>query len=136
MKEFDLEIYTPVKKYFTGKIKSITIPGTLGEFQILFNHAPLISTFEIGKIKIVNVNDEESIYATSGGTVEVLNNKVKILADSIEKPENIDIERARQSLERAKARLSEKNNPNIDFARAEASLKRAINRLKITNSLN
>jgi len=132
MKVFDLEIITPVKKAFQGKVKAITVPGTLGSFQVLYNHAPLISTLEVGKIKIIDENDKETYYATSGGMIEVLNNKVLVLADTFETPEEIILERAMNSLNRAKERL--KARKSIDIARAEAALARAINRISIHKS--
>lgn len=133
MKELNVEIITPSKSAYSGKVKSISLPGTLGNFQVLFNHAPLLSTFEIGKIKIVGLDDKETEYATSGGTVEVLTNKILVLADSFESKEDIDIERAQRSLQRAKDRISNRNKEKIDEIRAEASLRRAINRLKFVH---
>jgi len=130
MKELNVEIITPSKSAFSGKVKSISLPGTLGNFQVLFNHAPLLSTFEIGKIKIVDLDDKETEYATSGGTVEVLSNKILVLADSFESKEEIDIQRAERALQRAKERIANKNKEKIDEARAEASLRRAMNRIK------
>lgn len=130
MKEIFAEIITPSRSVFKGQIKSITIPGTLGNFQVLFNHAPMLSTFEIGKIKLVDSNDKEIEYVTSGGTVEVNDNKILILADSAETSEEIDVERAKKSLERAKERLAAMKKGDIDIMRAELSLQRAINRMK------
>lgn len=100
MSELSLEIISPAKQVFSGEIKSITVPGTKGRFQVLKNHAPIISTFEIGLIK-VNLTDKTRYFATAGGTIEVLNNKVLILADSIESSDEIDLERAVKAKERA-----------------------------------
>ena len=83
MSELNLEIITPEKPIFKDQIEAVTIPGTLGSFQILKNHSPLISTFEIGIIK-VKKDSAETYYSTSGGTVEVNKNQVLVLADSIE----------------------------------------------------
>lgn len=130
MKELNIEIITPSKPAYKEKVKSISLPGTMGNFQVLFNHAPLLSTFEIGKIKIVRLDDEVIEYATSGGTVEVLSNKILVLADSFESKEEIDLERAEKSLKRAKERIANKNKEKVDEVRAEASLRRAINRIK------
>ncbi|OGU98883.1 MAG: ATP synthase F1 subunit epsilon [Ignavibacteria bacterium RIFOXYA2_FULL_37_17] len=134
MKEIFVEIITPSKSVYKGLIKSVTIPGTLGNFQVLFNHAPMLSTFEIGKIKLTDTNDKEIEYATSGGTVEVNDNKILILADSVETSDDIDIDRARKSYERAKERLASTNKVDVDVIRAEASLQRAINRMKFVNA--
>lgn len=133
MKELNVEIITPSRSAYSGKVKSISLPGTLGNFQVLFNHAPLLSTFEIGKIKIVGLDDKETEYATSGGTVEVLTNKILVLADSFESKDEIDIERAERSLQRAKDRIANRNKEKIDEIRAEASLRRAMNRLKFVH---
>ncbi len=134
MKEIYIEIITPSKSVYKGEIKSLTVPGTSGNFQVLFNHAPILSTFEIGKIKLSDAHDKEIEYATSGGTVEVRDNKILILADSVESTEDIDIERAKKSYERAKERLARRNKGDIDIMRAELSLQRAINRMKFVNA--
>jgi len=132
MKLINVEVLTPSKSIFKGEVVSITIPGTLGGFQVLYNHAPLISSFEIGKVKIQEQNGSDPvIYATSGGKVEVLNNKVTILAESFERVDELDEKRAMLAKERAEKRLSERKNKEIDVARAEIALKRANNRLKI-----
>ena len=132
MKEIFVEIITPSKSVYKGQVKSITVPGTIGNFQVLFNHAPMLSTFEIGKIKLNDTNDKEIEYATSGGTVEVRDNKILILADSVESANEIDVERAKSSYERARGRLAARGKGDIDVLRVELSLQRAINRLKLT----
>ncbi|MFI5237038.1 MAG: F0F1 ATP synthase subunit epsilon [Ignavibacteriales bacterium] len=129
MAELNLEIITPEKPIFNSMIESISIPGTLGGFQILKDHAPLISTFEVGVIKLKK-DSAESHYTTSGGTIEVNHNKVLVLADSIEKLEAIDTERAEKAKQRAEERLRKKKEESIDEARAQAALNRALNRLK------
>lgn len=136
MKELFVEVITPSKQVFNGKAKSVTIPGTLGSFQVLFNHAPILSSFEIGVVKIEDLDAKTLKFATGGGTVEVQNNKVLLLAESFESPEDIDVERAKKAMERAKERLAKKKEEKIDVARAEAALKRAINRLKLSGNLN
>ena len=77
-----LEIITPDKQVYSGEILSTTLPGTNGSFQVLKNHAPLISTLEKGSIVIKN-STEEKTFQIEGGIVEVLNNKVVVLAESI-----------------------------------------------------
>ncbi len=129
--KINLEIVTPTGSALSTKVESVTIPGTLGQFQILYNHAPLLSSFEIGVIKIKE-NGVEKKYATSGGTVEVKKNHVIVLAETFESEDEIDVDRAKKAYERAKERL-EKKDKNIDIARAEAALARAMNRLKLKN---
>lgn len=77
-----LEILTPDKKVYEGEASSVTLPGTLGQFEILNNHAPIISTLEDGKLIIRNSGKEET-FLIQGGVVECLNNVVTVLAEGI-----------------------------------------------------
>jgi F-type H+-transporting ATPase subunit epsilon len=77
-----LEILTPDKKVFEGEVTSVTVPGTLGSFQILKDHAPIISTLEDGPVIIKN-KTEEQIFIIKGGVVEVLKNKIVVLAEGV-----------------------------------------------------
>ena len=74
-----LEIITPDKKLFEGQVSEVKFPGTLWSFEVLINHAPLISTLEAGNIRIRN-SEEEVYVEIKGGLVEVLNNKIIVLA--------------------------------------------------------
>ncbi|OGU55049.1 MAG: ATP synthase F1 subunit epsilon [Ignavibacteria bacterium RBG_13_36_8] len=134
MKEIYVEIITPSKVGYKGEVKSITVPGMLGNFQVLFNHAPLMSTFDIGVIRIVDMKENTMNFTTSGGTVEVLSNKILLLAESFESPDEIDIKRAEESKKRAEERLKNLYNESLDFTRVEASLQRAINRTKLAQT--
>lgn len=132
MKPFNLEIITPSKTAFTGEVNSVNLPGVLGEFQVLFNHAPMMSSLEIGKIRLVDAAGNEVLFATSGGVAEVLKNKVLVLSNAVETPAEIDAARAEKAAERAKDRLQQRSNPDIDISRAEIALARALNRIKIS----
>ncbi len=76
-----LEITTPDKEIFSGEIKLIQLPGIDGSFEILQNHAPLISILKKGKVRIVNTEDQEEKFDINGGVIEVLKNKVLVLAE-------------------------------------------------------
>ncbi len=76
-----LEIITPDKKVFEGEVTSVMVPGSKGTFQMLNNHAAIISTLVNGKVKVKSSKGEE-IFEVKGGVVEMLNNKVVILAES------------------------------------------------------
>lgn len=136
MQLLQLEIITPEKIAYKSKIESFSIPGTKGNFQVLVDHAPIISTFDIGTIKVELEPDNKIYFATSGGTIEVLKNNIRILADSLEPSESIDLERAKNALERAQKRLEEKSSGDIDVKRAEAALARAMNRIKLVEKLS
>lgn len=77
-----LEILTPENKVFEGEVTSVTVPGTMGSFEILNNHAPIISTLEDGKL-IVRTGGKEDVFIIKGGVVEMSNNKVMVLAEGI-----------------------------------------------------
>jgi F-type H+-transporting ATPase subunit epsilon len=135
MAELNLEIITPEKPIFRDQIEAVTIPGTQGSFQILKDHAPIISSFEIGIIKVKKAS-AETFYTTAGGTVEVSKNNVLVLADSIEKITDINVDRAEQAKKRAEERLQKKHEEDIDEARAKAALNRALNRLNAVKKYN
>jgi F-type H+-transporting ATPase subunit epsilon len=78
----NLEILTPDKKVFEGEVTAVTVPGTLGSFQILKDHAPIISTLEDGPV-IVQAASAETVYQIKGGVVEVLDNKIIVLAEAV-----------------------------------------------------
>jgi len=108
----------------------VSAPGILGEFQILFNHAAMVSELDIGIIKINSDTFEEIKFSVSGGTLEVRNNIVNILAETIESKDDLDVERARRSLERANQRIAS-HEKDFDRERSLLSIKRAKNRLKL-----
>jgi len=130
MKTFSLEILTPSKSVYSGEVQIVTVPGTHGSFQILYNHAPIISTLEIGYVKIEDANGKLDYFACSGGVVEVTDNKVLVLSNSVESRNEVDKSRAEKAKQRAQERLAVKAEA-VDTARAELALKRAINRLNL-----
>ena len=76
-----LEIITPEKEIFNGEVTSVKFPGTNGEFEILNNHAPIISTLEKGEIRVINNNKKIENFNINGGVIEMQNNKIIVLAD-------------------------------------------------------
>jgi F-type H+-transporting ATPase subunit epsilon len=78
-----IEIITPDKKVFEGDIKSIRVPGKKGSFQVLKDHAPIISTLENGTVIMVDQDDNEKRYQIDGGVIEVKMNKIILLAESV-----------------------------------------------------
>ena len=83
MKNFELEIATPERQVFSGSVQSVLVPGSMGSFQVLYNHAPIISTLGKGKVKIVQENGEEAAFNAQDGVIEVLNNKAIILLEKV-----------------------------------------------------
>ena len=78
-----IEIITPDKKIFEGDIKSVRVPGKKGSFQVLKDHAPIISTLENGSVYIVDQDGNDKIFEINGGVIEVKANKIILLADSV-----------------------------------------------------
>ncbi|MBU2585245.1 MAG: F0F1 ATP synthase subunit epsilon [Bacteroidetes bacterium] len=130
-KNIKLEIITPNKVVFSKEVNSVTLPGEAGSFQVLFNHAPLLSNLTIGQIKIQNVDDTIEYYAASGGFAVVLENVVTVLSETTERSNSIDVKRAEAALDRAKKRIAEKA-PDLDYERAFIAMERAKNRLRIS----
>jgi F-type H+-transporting ATPase subunit epsilon len=78
-----IEIITPDKKVFEGDIKSVRVPGKKGSFQVLKDHAPIVSTLENGPVIMVDMDGNESVYDINGGVIEVKANRIILLADSV-----------------------------------------------------
>ena len=129
--ELVLEIVTPFGKAFSDTIHSCTIPGAYGEFQVLQNHAALVSLVSVGSVKIEKTDGTTSYMAVSGGYCEVNQNTVKVMAESAEFAEQIDVKRAEEAIKRAQKRLAERSE-EIDADRARMALARAMNRLKVS----
>lgn len=131
---FKLSVVTPEKIFFEQEVRSIVAPGSEGYLGVLSNHAPLITALIPGKLSVIDARGGESNYCLSGGFLEVSKNIAVVLADAIERPEEIDLARAERAEERARERLSHRSNRDIDVERAEAALARALNRQKIARS--
>ncbi|HVP35372.1 MAG TPA: F0F1 ATP synthase subunit epsilon [Terriglobales bacterium] len=127
---FLLSIVTPEKTFYEEEASSLIAPGIEGYLGILTDHAPLITALVPGKLTVKNSKGPEVIMAVSGGFLEVLKNKVVILADSVEFARDIDLERAKKALERARERLKSREK-DIDIPRALAAFKRAQNRIAV-----
>jgi len=130
MSNFNLEIVTPIRELDEGKVSYIRCPGLDGSFGVMASHREGIIALTVGEIKVTRDGKDEYL-ATSGGFAEIMNDKVKLLVESVETATEIDAERAEKSLERATQRKSEQNS-EMDDERIDASLLRAINRLRIS----
>ena len=127
-----LEITTPMRMVVSEEVDEVVAPGVEGYFGVLPGHAPLLTTLGIGVVTYRIGRDEQQL-AIAGGFAEVRNDKVIILADSAERPAEIDVARAERARERAERRLTGREE-DIDFARAQAALARALTRLQVARS--
>ena len=128
---FQLEIVTPAKLVVKDVAEEAQIPGLDGYLGILPGHAPLITELKVGIISY-RANGSTHTLSVAWGFAEVLPDKVTILAETCELPEEIDPERARKAKARAEERLKS-NNPEIDYDRAEDALQRAETRIKVAS---
>jgi len=127
-----LEVVTPKGAVVSEEVDIVTAPGFAGEFGVLANHAPFLSTLKIGSLHYKKEGVDEELMI-SGGFCEVSNNKITFLVESAERGHEIDVDRALRAKERAEKRLlqAREHQEKIDRTRAEAALQRALARLKI-----
>jgi F-type H+-transporting ATPase subunit epsilon len=128
---FQLEIVTPEKKVVETAAEEVQIPGKNGYLGILPGHAPLITELSVGEITF-RENSTEQKLAVAWGFAEILPNKVTILAETAERPSEINVERARQAKERAEQRLTS-GDTAVDVNRALDALHRAQARLDVAS---
>jgi len=126
---FQLEIVTPAKLMVKDAAEEAQIPGASGYLGILPGHAPLITELGVGVITY-RASGGAHTMAVAWGFAEVLPDKVTILAEAAERPEEIDVERAQKAKDRAEERLKS-NDPQVDYTRAEDALQRAETRLNV-----
>jgi F-type H+-transporting ATPase subunit epsilon len=126
---FQLEIVTPEKKVVETTAEEVQIPGKNGYLGVLPGHAPLITELAVGEITF-RENSTEQRLAVAWGFAEVLPDKVTILAESAERPSEIDVERARKAKDRAEQLLTS-GDTNVDVERALDALHRAETRLEV-----
>jgi len=129
MAKIKLDVVTAERPVFSDEVDFVVAPGSMGELGILPQHAPLLTTLEVGEIRVRKDGEEYSIF-TSGGFMEVLPDRITILANTAERAEDIDEARAIEARERAETLMAART-AEVDFATAEAALRRAVVRLKI-----
>ena len=133
MPAFALEVVTPERVAYSGQVASLQAPGSEGSFGVLAGHVPLLTSLQIGQLRFVEEGGSEVQMAISGGFVEVGREQVAVLAETAERIEEIDVERAESSRQRAEERLAQAHDEEIDVARAQAALSRALNRLRTSS---
>ncbi|PKM83755.1 MAG: F0F1 ATP synthase subunit epsilon [Firmicutes bacterium HGW-Firmicutes-13] len=124
-----LDVVTPERVVFSEEVNMVIARALDGDLGVLANHAPLITALKIGILRVKKGDRISHIAISGGGFMEVNPEKITILADTAEKPGEIDVERAKSAKERAEKRLTSQRE-DVDYARAEAALRRAMTRLE------
>ena len=119
-----LEIITAERQVFSDEVDMVVAPGIDGQLGILPRHAPLMTMLKPGELTVRKAGEEDMYVAVSGGFMEVLGNRVSILADACERSDEIDEERAQQAVQRAQERLASRSE-DMELERVMASLRRA-----------
>lgn len=135
MNTFHLNILASDKPFYDGPCQSLRFPTTGGSYGVLAHHRNMIAAIVPGILRFRTPEGEERIAAVSEGLIKVENNDVLILADTIERPEEIDENRARQDAEEAREAILQKKSIQSYHA-AQARMARALNRLKVRQMIN
>ena len=126
---FQLQIITPDRVFYEGEASMVEFNTTEGEIGIYKEHVPTTVIIAPGILTITEENEQKQA-ALHAGFVEILQDKVTIMAEIVEWPDEIDLERAQEALQRAQERLVSKT-PETDIARAETALHRAVARINV-----
>ena len=127
-----LEIVTQERRvYSADDVEMVIAPGAEGEMGVLPHHAPLMTALEEGVMRVKHTTGGEELVAIHGGFMEVLPDKVTVLADAAERADEIDMARAEESRRRAEETMKQHRDNKLDYERADAALRRSLIRLKI-----
>ena len=132
MAQLQLDVVTPERRVMSDAVNSVTVPGSNGEMQILPGHAALISELKTG---VLTYNQDGTNFQlhVSGGFMEVNNDRVAVLAEIAERPDEIDAARARLAREHSEKQLSSWSGSEEDFEKARAKLERSMVRLQLAS---
>ena len=135
MSSLKIDIVTAERVVYSEEVDAVIAPGVEGQLGILPHHAPLMTTLQAGELRVRRGSEEDSL-AISGGFLEVRPDRVIVLADTAERAEEIDMERAAAAKQRAEQRLVDRGRaPGLDEARSEAALRRAMARLTVAEKV-
>ena len=127
-----LVVVTPVRQYLSESVTEVQLPGADGYLGVLPGHAPLITELGIGELTYRTVGGQTGLLAVIRGFAEVLPDRVSVLAETAERAEEIDINRAKEALKRAQELIA-KGGENVDWDRASAALQRALVRIQVVS---
>ena len=134
-KILNVEIITPQKIIYSDKAQSVTLPGSMKPFQVLFNHAPIVSSLDLGVLKILDYSDKTLLFAASSGIVEVLKNNISILVESAIDGATVDFKKVSENLVKLKE-ANKASKTKEESGRIKTEIKYAENTLKASGKLN
>jgi len=129
MSNINFEIVTPERVVLKQEVRQISVPTKQGEITVLPHHIQLIASLQAGVIEIISSENKTDTMAVSGGFIEVLPNKVVILADTAERAADIDEARAEEARKRAEEMMKERKEA-VDFTAVQAKIEKEFARLK------
>lgn len=132
---FYLKIIATNRLFYKGKAKAIIVPALDGEKEVLAHHENMVIAITIGEMRFQKEDGTWVDTAVGSGFVQIINNRVTLLADSVETPEEIDVRRASEAKERAQEKLRQKQSIQ-EYHRTQAALARAMSRLKLYGKMN
>ena len=127
-----LVVVTPVRQLLSESVTEVQLPGADGYLGVLPGHAPLITELGIGELTYRTAGGQSGLLAVIRGFAEVLPDRVSVLAETAERAEEIDINRAKEALKRAQELIA-KGGENVDWDRASAALQRALVRIQVVS---
>jgi len=130
--ELMLEIVSPEKMVFSGKIEEVTIPGTEGEFGVLRGHEAFLSSVDIGELNFLK-EGKKTYYAVNYGYAEITSEKVTILVETAERADAIDKDRALKAKDNAETRLGQLTKEDVEYEIMRAALARAMARISVAD---
>ena len=128
--ELMLEIVTPEKMTFSGKVEEVTLPGTEGEFGVLRGHEPFLSSVDVGELNFIK-DSKKTYFSINTGYAEITANKVTVLIETAERSDHIDKDRALKAKDNAEARLAQIAKDDVEYEIVRAALARAIVRISV-----
>jgi len=131
-----IDIVTPEKKVYEGRIRSLEAPGIDGEFGVLPEHAPFATVLAPGVVEISHEDGRRELMAVSGGYVEVTREKVILLVETAERPGEVDVETLKRRKEEQEKLLKAKDKKDVDYDAIQIALIREMKRLRALELLN
>lgn len=135
-KLFNIDIVTPEKKVFEGKIRSLEAAGIDGEFGVLADHAPFATVLAPGVVELIHEDGKKQLLAVSGGYVEVTASKTILLVETAETEEELDIDTLRRRKEEKEKMLKARDKKDVDYDAIQIALIKEMSRLKAAEMLS